>query len=102
MLDRGQPLHDHWQLIPENTDVLITHGPPNGIADGVEAGFGTLNVGCNDLLDRIDSLSLKAHIFGHIHEGYGSVVKDGICFVNASTCDERYRPINPPILIDID
>ncbi|MDP4532865.1 metallophosphatase domain-containing protein [Marinobacter salarius] len=102
MLDRGQPLHDHWQLIPENTDVLITHGPPHGIADEVEAGFGTLNVGCNDLLDRIDSLSLKAHIFGHIHEGYGSVVKDGICFVNASTCDERYRPINPPILIDID
>lgn len=53
MLDRGKPLHDHWQLIPENTDVLITHDPPHCIADEVELGLSTVNVGCSDLLDRI-------------------------------------------------
>ena len=102
MLDRGQPLYDHWQQIPQNTDVLITHGPPHCIADEVETGLRRLNVGCSDLLDRIDDLSLKAHIFGHIHEGYGEVVLGGTHFVNASTCDERYRPINPPILLEIN
>lgn len=102
MLDRGQPLYDKWKLIPEDTDVLITHGPPHGIADEVSTGFRCLNVGCLHLRDRVKALSLKVHIFGHIHEGYGRCVQGGIEFVNASTCTERYQPINPPIVVDLD
>ena len=32
-LRRGQPLREKWDLIPSDTDVLITHGPPQGIND---------------------------------------------------------------------
>jgi len=29
-LERGEPLQKKWDLIPEDTDILITHGPPIG------------------------------------------------------------------------
>lgn len=102
MLDRGQPLYEKWRLIPDDTDVLITHGPPKNIGDEVSLGFRLYNAGCVDLLHRIDQLTLKAHIFGHIHEGHGQYVRGRTRLINASTCTVRYRPTNPPIVIDID
>ncbi len=102
MLERGEPLYQKWQLIPDNTDVLITHGPPRGIGDEASVGFKSQNVGCNDLLKRILELKLKAHVFGHIHEGYGEYVRGPTRLINASICTVRYRPTNPPIVLDID
>ncbi len=101
MRDRGQPINDQWKLIPAETDVLVTHGPPKGIGDEVFLGWQNQNVGCVDLLHRVRQLSLKAHVFGHIHEGYGKYVQASTTFVNASTCTERYEPTNPPIVVDI-
>jgi hypothetical protein len=43
----------------------------------------------------------KVHVFGHIHEGYGVLKQNGTTFINASVCDERYRPFNAPIVIDL-
>lgn len=102
MLDRGKALHDQWMQIPENTDVLITHGPPKGFGDEASMGFRCQNVGCLDLLHRIKQLALKAHVFGHIHEGYGEYALGCIHLVNASTCTARYEPTNPPIVLDIE
>lgn len=99
MLDRGQPLHDAWALIPDNTDVLITHGPPLGFGDAVLAGGG--NVGCADLLERIAQLQLKALVFGHIHEGYGTYQRHGTTLINASTCTEWYEPSNPAVVFEL-
>lgn len=101
MLDRGQPLHEKWRQIPGNTDVLITHGPPQNIGDEVNMGFRCQNVGCIDLLHRIDQLKLKAHIFGHIHEGYGEYMRGETRLINASTCTVRYAPTNPPIVLEL-
>lgn len=101
MLGRGQPLHDKWRLIPSDTDVLITHGPPQTIGDRVEMEYHCKNVGCMDLLHRIDQLNLKAHIFGHIHEGYGEYRRGETRLINASTCTARYAPTNPPIVFDL-
>jgi Icc-related predicted phosphoesterase len=101
MLDRGQPLHEKWRQIPADTDVLITHGPPKSIGDEANMGFRCQNVGCIDLLHRIDQLKLEAHIFGHIHEGYGEYVRGETRLINASTCTARYAPTNPPIVLDI-
>ena len=101
MLDRGQSLYKKWQQIPDNTDVLITHGPPKGIGDKVNLGFKCQNVGCVDLLNRLNQLKLKAHIFGHIHEGYGEHRHGTATLINASTCTARYAPTNPPIVLDL-
>lgn len=102
MLERGQPLYDRWQKIPEDTDVLITHGPPKGVGDLATMGFKCQNVGCQDLLDRIDQLCLKAHVFGHIHEGYGQYQRDKTHLINASTCTARYAATNPPVVLELD
>ena len=101
MLDRGEPLFQKWEAIPDNADVLVTHGPPKGIGDLATLGFRCQNVGCSHLLNRIHELCLKAHIFGHIHEGYGEYRLADTRLINASTCTERYEPINPPIVLDL-
>ena len=52
--NRGPDIKKHWDLIPNNTEILITHGPPYGIRDEV---FGPndfkKNVGCKDLYQKI-------------------------------------------------
>ncbi|BCB73496.1 hypothetical protein HMEPL2_38470 [Vreelandella aquamarina] len=101
MLDRGQSLYNKWQQIPDNTDVLITHGPPKGIGDQVNLSFKCQNVGCVDLLHRLSQLNLTAHVFGHIHEGYGEHRHGTATLINASTCTARYAPTNPPIVLDL-
>jgi Icc-related predicted phosphoesterase len=101
MLERGKPLYDKWTLIPDNTDVLITHGPPKGFGDEANLGFKCQNVGCDQLLDRVRQLALKAHIFGHIHEGYGEYCLGKTRLVNASTCTIRYQPCNAPVVLEL-
>ena len=90
-LKRGAALAEKWALIPEDTDILITHGPPMGIGDITSEGE---HAGCEDLLKRIHELNIKYHCFGHIHEDYGRWEKDGKTFINASNCDLNYKIAN--------
>lgn len=98
-LTRGAEIAEKWKLIPTDTDVLITHGPPFGILDLTPRGD---NAGCEELRKRVEEIRPKAHIFGHIHCGYGSKDHFGVKFINASNCDESYEPSNPPIVFDIE
>jgi Icc-related predicted phosphoesterase len=41
-------------------------------------------------------------VCGHIHEGYGAATVDDVLYVNASSCDAAYRPIQPPIVVEFD
>ena len=61
---RGRQLAEMWALIPDDTDVLITHTPPYGILDQVENGE---LVGCEDLREALLRVKPKLHVFGHIH-----------------------------------
>jgi Icc-related predicted phosphoesterase len=96
MVDRGLAIREKWAMIPENTDVLITHGPPATVLDNVRG----ISEGCVDLLERIIQIRPKYNVFGHIHEGYGSLMRGNITFFNASLCDGRYRPINKPVVFE--
>lgn len=100
-LMRGAELAEKWKLIPDDTDVLITHGPPNGILDEVQQRYFIENTGCEELRKRVEIIKPKLHIFGHIHCGYGRVEKFDVQFINASNCDENYQPTNQPIVIDL-
>ncbi|MCU0704978.1 MAG: metallophosphatase domain-containing protein [Fimbriiglobus sp.] len=80
-LDRGPEIAAKWALIPDDTDVLITHGPPAGILDKTSRGEAT---GCVDLLWRLQELKPQLHLFGHIHEAAGVVQTPDTLFVNAS------------------
>lgn len=83
-----------WAGIPDDVQVLVTHGPPRGILDRVPRGE---DVGCPFLRERIDQLpALRLHVFGHIHEQWGRVDHGRYRSVNAATCDARYRAVNGP------
>jgi Icc-related predicted phosphoesterase len=94
---RGEEINQTWQLIPSNTDVLITHGPPAFKLDWCAQG----SVGCEDLQLQIDLIKPKCHVFGHIHESYGIIEALDTIYVNASICNENYRPSNKPIELEL-
>lgn len=104
-LMRGAELAEKWAMIPDDVDVLITHGPPNGILDLVPRQGWDENTGCEELRKRVEAIAesgrIKLHVFGHIHCGYGVHEEFGVRFVNASICDEEYRPSNRPIVVDV-
>lgn len=93
---------DCWSKIPDDTDILITHGPPLGYLDNVKGEL----TGCKVLLKKIENIKPRMHIFGHIHEGGSAFVEktweDGkkTIFVNACICNPKYLPINKPITLD--
>ena len=98
----GSELQEKWNLIPEDTDVLITHGPPNGYRDLVNNWRQpNTNVGCELLTNRIGEIKPLVNVFGHIHEGYGIEYGKHTLFVNASICTAGYQPTNKPIVIDL-
>lgn len=102
--DRGEQIKKHWDLIPEGTDVLITHGPPHKICDIAPSGNGFYkNVGCVDLLNATLKIKPKLHVFGHIHfSGGNSFISPKTIYANASICDEDYLRNNKPLVIDVD
>ena len=94
----GKEIIPHWNKIPENTDILITHGPPYNILDKTTQGTLT---GCPYLLEKINETKPKYHIFGHIHEAYGIIEKNNTTFINASVLDVQYRRVNDPIIFEM-
>jgi Icc-related predicted phosphoesterase len=124
---RGASIKKYWDMIPNDTDVLITHGPPYGYGDQswpepVQYNNSRVlrpaseHFGCEELIKAVERIKPKVHIFGHIHGGYG---KSGLTeyeqkslmlpyngiptkFYNVAICDEQYNPVNPATVIDIE
>ena len=96
----GWELELKWKDIPNDTDILVTHGPPFGHCDVTP--YGNLNVGCELLRARVDELKPKIHVFGHVHSGYGYKFYEGTHFINAAVLNEKYKYANKPITIDWD
>ena len=99
-LPRGEKIMEKWNLIPKDVDILVTHGPAFGKLDFVP--YDGLNVGCEDLLIKIQEIKPKIHVSGHIHSGRGVVFSEGTLYVNASVLNDRYEFRNKPITIDFD
>jgi Icc-related predicted phosphoesterase len=62
---------DKWSNIPEDIDILLTHGPPYSIRD-----FHPLTeerIGCPDLLEEVVTrVRPRIHLFGHMHTCRGA------------------------------
>ncbi|MCJ8734397.1 hypothetical protein PDJAM_G00234890 [Pangasius djambal] len=99
-LPRGQSLLDKWNQIPEDIDILMTHGPPLGFRDWVPKELQ--RVGCVELLNTVQRrVRPKLHVYGGIHEGYGLMTDGYTTFINSSTCTVSFQPTNPPIVFDL-
>jgi len=97
-LPRGEKIREKWDQIPNGIDILITHGPPYGKLDWVK--YSNENVGCEDLLSKVQQIAPKIHVFGHIHEGYGYVFDGQTHYINAAVLNGRYEFRNRPITLD--
>jgi Icc-related predicted phosphoesterase len=93
-----------WQTIPDNTNVLITHGPAYECNDKVNNAYGRdPHVGSKSLKYRkLELADLKLHISGHIHENGGNIVTIGnVTNVCASVLDETYNLTHVPVIISL-
>jgi len=85
----GDEIKSKWNLIPNDTDIILTHGPAWGHLDQV---YGIdEHLGCEALTEKIDLIKPKIHLCGHIHSGYGYKYNENTHFFNASVLDERYE-----------
>jgi Icc-related predicted phosphoesterase len=90
-----------WEAIPEDTDIVITHGPAYGFVDTV-VGRRHNNLGCELLAERLQLIKPKIHLCGHIHSGYGIMSTEDTHFINASVLNEQYNYTQPPLTFDWD
>lgn len=98
-LPRGEELAAKWEKIPDDVDILITHGPAYGILDYAPIGG---HVGCEELYRKIVEVKPKIHVCGHIHDSYGQKSMGGIEFLNASTLNDKYEYAHKPIVVEYD
>jgi Icc-related predicted phosphoesterase len=99
-VNRGEAIAKKWELIPENLDILVTHGPPYGMLDDTING---MRVGCEELYKKVVQVKPKYHIFGHIHFGYGMRVMEDTTYINAASLGENYQYTkNRPIIFYVD
>lgn len=109
-LHTPESLRAKWDMIPSDVDILVTHGPPYGIRDGVpefdeesypsDESIALRHVGCGELLKAVKRVKPKVHVFGHVHAGHGRVERDGTLFINASVMNESYDPEWLPLVFD--
>jgi Icc-related predicted phosphoesterase len=94
-------LEKKYAKIPDDIDIVISHGPPFGIGDLAPRRLGGSldgeHVGSPALLSRLYKVKPQLVVFGHIHEGQGVYPKDGILFGNASLLNKWHAPANYPL-----
>jgi Icc-related predicted phosphoesterase len=88
-------------LIPEGTDILMTHGPPRGLGDFVPYNqkyadkYGTPpqgeHVGDPTLNGAIGRVQPSTVLCGHIHEARGWHFAGLTAIVNAAAVDQYYK-----------
>jgi Icc-related predicted phosphoesterase len=60
--------HEVWKQIPDDTDIVVVHGPPKGMLDLSYNRQNELEFcGDNSLMKRMLDLKPKLCLFGHIH-----------------------------------
>jgi Icc-related predicted phosphoesterase len=95
----AQEREELFSRIPEDTDILITHGPLRGILD--QSALEGKHQGCDQLLTAVRRVRPRVHVFGHVHQHYGMVRSAGTLFVNAALAGSDYAIAKCPIVFEI-
>lgn len=96
-------LKEKWEKIPQDTDIIVVHGPPQGYGDSAPRtnAKGYENTGSPSLLTKITEIKPKLVVFGHIHEGYGQWMLDNTILANVSVLNGQYVMTRPPMMFEI-
>lgn len=87
----------NYAKIPADTDILITHCPAYGILDFDH----NILYGSKEILEKLSTLNLRAHLFGHIHAQHGIIEQNGIIYSNGAIMNSDYTFLNHPDIISI-
>lgn len=102
LFDNRYQLGEKCDTIPENTDILLSHGPIYGVMDLVkEYPRIWRHCGSKELALRVDKIRPQLVVSGHLHENFGVLDVDGIKYVGASMADENYDFSRQPIVLEI-
>lgn len=76
--------------VPDDIDILMSHGPPYGIHDRIIRG--KRSVGCEHLLARTRAIQPRLHVWGHIHEDRGVTIGEpGSAQGSSSSSDDAQQ-----------
>lgn len=92
-------LKEQWDQIPNDTDLVLLHGPPHKYGD--YSVYSREHVGSPSLTTRIKQIKPKLVVYGHIHSGYGQYKIGESVLVNASLLNEEYEVANPVVVVEI-
>lgn len=87
--------------MPDELDILVTHGPPRGILD---TGYQDPHVGSIALAEALEWRNVKHNVFGHLHSCGGQSVQpyfEGTTYHNVAACDDAYKLVRQPIIIEL-
>ena len=94
-----------YSQIPEDTDIIISHGPPSGYNLDYSPD-GKNGMGCHALAQHIARVKPKLVVAGHIHSGrlFSPITQEWdkekkTILVGASYLNERRVPFNMPIQV---
>jgi len=96
-------LADVYADIPDDTNVLICHGPAYDILDKSDDNDRCGSVEMRKILESDKMAQLKLYLSGHIHEARGKEVAcGGVQFCNVSSLARDYATAKPPVVITLD
>lgn len=87
--DRAK-IHEVWDKIPDDTDIVVTHGPAQGVLDlSINRDNVLEYCGCKNLKKRVEQIKPLLLCNGHIHncqniQNAGIFYNNGTYYSNAS------------------
>lgn len=95
----SEKLRQVYEAVPEDTDIVISHGPPKGFRDWTDNKGGG-HVGAKQALPMLERVQPQALICGHIHEAFGKEIRIKTPIYNVAYVDEFYIPRYTTVVID--
>lgn len=116
LLSAGTLLHDECVKLPHSGIVVYGNAHSSGrshnrawqteeptVSGNCADAEVVVTHHCSNQLKEAVLAVVKPKVWasGHDHQGHGAQEEDGILFVNAAIADGKYRPVQPPVVVDI-
>lgn len=89
-----------YNQIPEDTDIVVTHGPPYGVLD--QAPSSGHHEGCHQLLAAMQRVKPRLHVFGHVHGCFGRMDTPETLFANVALLGSDGSLSNQPVVLQMN
>jgi len=87
-------ISDHWDRIPEDSNIVVVHTPAYGVLDQNASGE---HEGSKELLRKLVKVEPNYFVCGHAHRSHGHQYHEGIHFINAALSNDEFKIIHKPV-----